>query len=126
MTFIIKITKDNRRMMFKVDKNFEKVFRCDKSLILLNNAFKVREWREFDHLSELQCLEDLVFIGNPLEEEATLNGNYTEQVAKRLLKLMKLDGYPIIRDEEGEGDDDGLEEEDSDDSDVEGALKVQD
>ena len=44
----------------------------------------VREWREFEHLSELPCLEDLVFIGNPLEEEATINGNYTQQVSKRL------------------------------------------
>ena len=43
---------------------------------------QVREWREFEHLSELQCLEDLVFIGNPLEEEATVNGNYTQQVSK--------------------------------------------
>ena len=42
----------------------------------------MREWREFEHLSELQCLEDLVFIGNPLEEEATVNGNYTQQVSK--------------------------------------------
>ena len=31
----------------------------------------IREWREFDHLGELPCLEDLVFIGNPLEEDAT-------------------------------------------------------
>ena len=64
-------------------------------------------------------IEDLVFIGNPLEEEATTNGNYTQQVSKRLLALLKLDGYPIIREEEGEGEDELLEEEDSDDSDVE-------
>ena len=34
----------------------------------------VREWREFEHLTELPCLEDLVFIGNPLEEESSANG----------------------------------------------------
>ena len=63
----------------------------------------MREWREFEHLAELPCLEDLVFIGNALEEEATVNGNYTQQVSKRLLLLKKLDGYPIIREEEGDG-----------------------
>ena len=78
----------------------------------------MREWREFEHLTELPCLEDLVFIGNPLEEEATLNGNYTQQVSKRLLLLKKLDGYPIIREEEGDGEDDAIEDDNSDDSDL--------
>ncbi len=40
-----------------------------KVLYLAHNY--VREWREFDHLGELPCLEDLVFIGNPLEEDAS-------------------------------------------------------
>ena len=85
--------------------------------------FKVREWREFEHLSELPCLEDLVFIGNPLEEEATINGNYTQQVSKRLLLLKKLDGYPIIREEEGDGEDDNVENDDSDDSDFDDGVQ---
>ena len=39
-------------------------------------------------LSKVSCQEqslfkDLVFIGNPLEEEATLNNNYTHQVKNR-------------------------------------------
>ena len=42
----------------------------------------VREWREFEHLTELPCLEDLVFIGNPLEEEASANGKYQDEVTK--------------------------------------------
>ena len=83
----------------------------------------MREWREFEHLSELPCLEDLVFIGNPLEEEATINGNYTQQVSKRLLLLKKLDGYPIIREEEGDGEDDNVENDDSDDSDIDDGVQ---
>ena len=83
----------------------------------------MREWREFEHLSELPCLEDLVFIGNPLEEEATINGNYTQQVSKRLLLLKKLDGYPIIREEEGDGEDDNVENDDSDDSDFDDGVQ---
>ena len=66
-----------------------------------------------------------MFIGNPLEEESTLNGNYTQQVSKRLLVLMKLDGYPIIREDMGEGEDEILDEDDSDDSDVEEAATNQ-
>ena len=68
-------------------------------------------------MSNCPCLEDLVFIGNPLEEEATVNGNYTQQVSKRLLLLKKLDGYPIIREEEGDGEDDRVEDDNSDESD---------
>ncbi len=42
----------------------------------------VREWREFEHMSELPQLEDLVFIGNPLEEEMTAAGKYNDEVVK--------------------------------------------
>ena len=48
-------------------------------------------------MSELPYLEDLVFIGNPLEEEQNIAGRYTEEVIKRLLYLKKLDGFPVIR-----------------------------
>jgi len=57
----------------------------------------VREWREFEHLTELPCLEDLVFVGNPLEEDSVTAQKYTDEVIKRLLILKKLDGYPVIR-----------------------------
>ena len=39
------------------------------------------------------------------------------QVSKRLLLLKKLDGYPIIREEEGDGEDENVEDDNSDDSD---------
>ena len=42
----------------------------------------VREWREFEHLTELGALEDLVFIGNPLEEEASSTGKYQTEITK--------------------------------------------
>lgn len=99
----------------------------------------VREWREFEHLSELPCLEDLVFVGNPLEEESITAQKYTDEVIKRLLILKKLDGFPVIRevdkdDEEevssildmneidrlakGESDEEESEEEDPQDEDA--------
>ena len=60
----------------------------------------VREWKEFEHLAELPVLEDLVFIGNPLEEDCSSTAMYTENVIRRLLHLKKLDGYPVIREQE--------------------------
>ena len=78
--------------------------------ILLQQLFMthnfVRDWREFSHLSELPKLEDLCFIGNPLEEENSLSGKWIGEVSKRLLHLKKLDGYPLIRDEVEEVDED--------------------
>lgn len=62
----------------------------------------VREWREFDHMTEMPLLEDLVFVGNPLEEEMSAAGRYTEEVVRRLLFLRKLDGFPVIRESEEE------------------------
>ena len=53
----------------------------------------VREWREFEHMNELPCLEDLVFIGNPLEEEMTANGKYTDEVIKRYYDHLPLDFF---------------------------------
>ena len=43
-------------------------------------------------------MEDLLFIGNPLEEDASANNKYIDEVTKRLLVLRRLDGYPVIRD----------------------------
>ena len=56
----------------------------------------VREWREFEHLTELPCLEDLVFIGNPLEEDASANGKYQEEVTKVRVCQIKIPGILII------------------------------
>ncbi|KAM9294412.1 dynein axonemal light chain 1 [Gastrophryne carolinensis] len=74
-----------------------------KVLYMSNNA--VKDWAEFVRLAELPCLEDLVFVGNPLEEKQTLEGNWMEEATKRLPKLKKLDGNPVIKQEDEEGDD---------------------
>ena len=44
-------------------------------------------------MNELPCLEDLVFIGNPLEEEMTANGKYTDEVIKRYYDHLPLDFF---------------------------------
>ena len=55
-----------------------------------NNACK--DWGEFGKLQELPLLEDLLFVGNPLEETHTTAGDWRKQVANRLKGLKKLDG----------------------------------
>uniref|UniRef100_A0A8C8W7F9 Dynein light chain 1, axonemal n=1 Tax=Peromyscus maniculatus bairdii TaxID=230844 RepID=A0A8C8W7F9_PERMB len=57
---------------------------------------------EFVKLAELPCLEDLVFVGNPLEEKHSAEGNWIDEATKRVPKLKKLDGTPVIKEDEEE------------------------
>ncbi|XP_003384404.1 PREDICTED: dynein light chain 1, axonemal-like [Amphimedon queenslandica] len=70
-----------------------------KILYMSNN--NVKDWNEFQKIAELSKLEELVFVGNPLEEKHSAEGDWRDQVQKRLPKLRKLDGVPIVvQDEE--------------------------
>ncbi|KAK6182928.1 hypothetical protein SNE40_010501 [Patella caerulea] len=69
-----------------------------KVLYMSNNS--VKDWGEFQKLADLPCLEDLLFVGNPLEEKHSGEGDWRDQAAKRLGRLKKLDGVPVIREEE--------------------------
>lgn len=71
-----------------------------KILYMSNNL--VKDWAEFVKLAELPCLEDLVFVGNPLEEKHSAEGNWVEEATKRVPKLKKLDGTPVIKEDEEE------------------------
>uniref|UniRef100_A0A8C2AAG1 Dynein axonemal light chain 1 n=1 Tax=Cyprinus carpio TaxID=7962 RepID=A0A8C2AAG1_CYPCA len=73
-----------------------------KVLYMSNNL--VKEWGEFQKLADLPSLVDLVFVGNPLEEKYSADGNWIEEATKRLPKLKKLDGNPVIKQEEEEGE----------------------
>ncbi|XP_022333220.2 dynein axonemal light chain 1-like [Crassostrea virginica] len=74
-----------------------------KVLYMSNN--QVKDSNEFGKLADLPVLEELVFVGNPLEEKETAEGTYRDNVAKKLPKLKKLDGVPVIREEaEDEGE----------------------
>lgn len=48
-------------------------------------------------LAELPCLEDLVFVGNPLEERHSAEGTWMDEACKRLPNLKKLDGKSADR-----------------------------
>lgn len=47
---------------------------------------------EFVRLADIPLLTDLVFVGNPLQEKHSLDGNWMDEASKRLPNLKKLDG----------------------------------
>ncbi|NWI63047.1 DNAL1 protein, partial [Todus mexicanus] len=61
-----------------------------KVLYMSNNL--VKDWAEFVRLGELPLLEDLVFVGNPLQEKYASDNNWIEEATKRVPNLKKLDG----------------------------------
>ncbi|CAL8292128.1 unnamed protein product [Arctogadus glacialis] len=81
------------------------VMRKLKVLYMSNNL--VKEWGEFVKLADLPCLVDLVFVGNPLEEKYSAEGTWMDEASKRLLRLKKLDGTPVIKAEDDEGEGEG-------------------
>ena len=71
-------------------------------LYISNN--NVKDWGEFQKLAELSALEDLLFVGNPLEEKHSADGDWRDKALARLSKLKKLDGVPVVSQE---GEDEG-------------------
>ncbi|XP_069988136.1 dynein axonemal light chain 1 isoform X2 [Penaeus vannamei] len=69
-------------------------------LYMSNNL--VKDWVEFIKLTELTALEELNFVGNPLEEKHTGEGTWRTEVERKLTGLKKLDGLPIIREMDDE------------------------
>ena len=47
--------------------------------------FLSRDWEQLNNLKELMFLTDLVFLGNPVEEEASEDGTYTSKVTNILV-----------------------------------------
>jgi dynein light chain 1, axonemal len=45
-----------------------------------------------------------LFVGNPLEEKHSADGDWRKQVTNRLKSLKKLDGVPVIREDEMENE----------------------
>ncbi|XP_067894499.1 dynein axonemal light chain 1 [Heterodontus francisci] len=72
-------------------------------LYMSNNL--VKDWAEFGKLADLPNLVDLVFVGNPIEEKYSSEGSWVEEATKRLTRLKKLDGVPVIKQVEEEAED---------------------
>lgn len=71
-----------------------------KLVVLYMSNNQVKDWGEFGKLADLPCLQDLLFVGNPLEEKHAQEGDWRDLVSVKLKGLKKLDGVPVIRQEE--------------------------
>jgi len=67
-------------------------------LYMSNN--QVKDWSEVQKLSELPCLAELNMVNNPIEERTAADGTWRPEIEKKLMKLKKLDGIPIVRQDE--------------------------
>lgn len=78
---------------------------CKKLRVLYASNNKIKAWEGVLPLKDLPALSEVLLTGNPLEEKCTADGNWRDEVAKKLPQTKKLDGRPIIRDdvEEEEG-----------------------
>ncbi|XP_072016735.1 dynein axonemal light chain 1-like [Amphiura filiformis] len=76
-----------------------------KVLYMSNNS--VKDWGEFDKLTGLPCLVELLFVGNPLEVKHSEEGDWSARSCKVLPNLKKLDGVPVIKQEEEEEGEEG-------------------
>lgn len=76
-------------------KNLQVLYMC-------NNM--VKDWGEFGKIADLKNLTELTFVGNPLEEKHTAEGDWLERASRTLKSLKKIDGSPIVGDEEEEED----------------------
>ncbi|KAF2365004.1 Leucine-rich repeat domain L domain-like [Trinorchestia longiramus] len=65
--------------------------------VLYISCNMVKDWGEFMKLAEVPKLEELNFVGNPLEEKMSGEGIWREEVQRRLGGIQKLDGLPLIR-----------------------------
>ncbi|EPZ32961.1 outer arm dynein light chain 1 [Rozella allomycis CSF55] len=75
---------------------------CKKLQVFYASNNKIKAWDGIDRLKELPLLNDLLLVGNPLEEKCTGDGNWREEISKKFPTLKKLDGKPIIRDDDME------------------------
>eukprot|EP00158_Paraphelidium_tribonemae_P001012 Partr_v1_DN23855_c0_g1_i3_m63872 putative Dynein, axonemal, light chain 1 len=73
---------------------------CKKLKVLYMAQNKIKAWDGLDKLKDMPALVEILLTGNPLEEKLVGEGTWRDEVAKRFPKLKKLDGKPILRDEE--------------------------
>ncbi|TPX49813.1 hypothetical protein SeMB42_g00587 [Synchytrium endobioticum] len=80
---------------------------CRKLKVLYASNNKIKAWDGITCIKDLPLLEELLLVGNPLEEKATADGNWVTEVAKKFSRVKKLDGKTIIREDAGEDNSSG-------------------
>ncbi|KAJ3332444.1 Dynein light chain 1, axonemal [Blyttiomyces sp. JEL0837] len=83
---------------------------CKKLKVIYASNNKIKAWEGVTPCQSLPALEELLLVGNPLEEKCTAEGTWTSEVSKKFPGLKKLDGKPIIRDDELGGGEENKDE----------------
>ncbi|KAI8805863.1 hypothetical protein BJ742DRAFT_680734, partial [Cladochytrium replicatum] len=73
---------------------------CKKLKVLYASNNKIKAWDGVLSIKDCPALEELLLIGNPLEEKHTGEGNWVQEVAKKFPTLKKLDGKMVIREDD--------------------------
>ncbi|CAB3994457.1 Dynein light chain 1, axonemal [Paramuricea clavata] len=76
-----------------------------KVLYMSNN--QVKSFDEFQKLADLPQLQELLLVGNPLEEKMSAEGTWHSEVTRRLPNLRKLDGITIVKEEGDDEEEEG-------------------
>ncbi|KAI8829662.1 hypothetical protein BJ741DRAFT_384065 [Chytriomyces cf. hyalinus JEL632] len=77
---------------------------CKKLKVLYASNNKIKAWEGVTSLQALPAFEDLLLVGNPLEEKCTADGNWISEISKKFPMLKKLDGKPLIREDALDGE----------------------
>ncbi|CAL8123210.1 unnamed protein product [Orchesella dallaii] len=87
-----------------IEKPSKGVTNCKKLRVLYLANNWIKDWSEVSRLSECPELDELVLVGNPLEEKFTGSGasaaEWQKEVSKKLLQIRRLDGWNIVRTED--------------------------
>ncbi|KAI9359615.1 hypothetical protein DFJ73DRAFT_817056 [Zopfochytrium polystomum] len=83
---------------------------CKKLKVLYASNNKIKAWEGVTSCQSLPALEEVLLVGNPLEEKCTAEGTWISDMMKKFPQLKKLDGKPIIRDDELGGGEESKDE----------------
>ncbi|KAI9221305.1 hypothetical protein BC828DRAFT_405042 [Blastocladiella britannica] len=73
---------------------------CKKLKVLYASNNKIKAWEGANCLKDLPLLEDLVLVGNPLEEKHSADGNWREVCTRTFPQIKRLDGQIVIKNDD--------------------------
>ena len=89
-------------MSYNEVKTLGPLVQCKRLRVLYCSYNKLDKLTELDRLAQLQNLEDLVLVGNPIVETISKTKDYRIEVCKKCKKLTVLDGIQVTDRDRGE------------------------
>lgn len=89
-------------MSYNDVKTLGPLVQCKRLRVLYCAHNKLDKLTELDRLAQLQNLEDLVLVGNPIVDTISKTKDYRVEVCKKCKKLTVLDGVQVTDHDRGE------------------------